>query len=93
MLDCTRRYSDPSSLRKHLKGLHGESAYLVFRELKSSVRVWEKSFRIRNDVNGIAHIVGVNGEVINFEEIVNHVVEMTDAELQHHQSEFSILFL
>jgi len=86
MLDCTRRYSDPSSLRKHLKGLHGESAYLVFRELKSSVRVWEKSFRIRNDVNGIAHIVGVNGEVINFEEIVNHVVEMTDAELQHHQN-------
>ncbi|KAE9546415.1 hypothetical protein FO519_010373, partial [Halicephalobus sp. NKZ332] len=83
MLDCTRRYSDPSSLRKHLKTLHGESAYAVFRELKSSVRVWEKSFRIRNDIHGAAHIVGVNGEIIDFDEIVKHIVDMTNTDLQH----------
>jgi len=85
MLDCTRRYSDPSSLRKHLKSLHGESAYTVFRELKSSVRIWEKSFRIRNDVHGVAHIVGVNGETIDFDEIVKHIVDMTSVEVQQRQ--------
>lgn len=90
MLDCTRRYSDPSSLRKHLKSLHGESSYTVFRELKSSVRVWEKSFRIRNDVQGVAHIVGVNGEVIDFDEIVKHIVDMTNVEVQHRPSKFFI---
>lgn len=88
MLDCTRRYSDPSSLRKHLKGLHGESAYTVFRELKSSVRVWEKNFRIRNDVHGVAHIVSVNGEIIDFENIVKHIVDMTNVDSQHRQGNF-----
>uniref|UniRef100_A0AC34QMK8 C2H2-type domain-containing protein n=1 Tax=Panagrolaimus sp. JU765 TaxID=591449 RepID=A0AC34QMK8_9BILA len=86
MLECRKRYSDPSSLRKHLKGLHGESAYAVFRELKNTVRLWEKNFRVRTNVDGNARVVGVNGEEINFEEIINHVPEITEAEMLHHQN-------
>lgn len=47
MADCSKSYTDPSSLRKHIKTVHGEDVYEMSKRNKP-VR------RRRNDVNASA---------------------------------------